>query len=60
MNTIQHALKKLSDGARERDAWIVAQRATGRSLRDIAAECGLSHTQVANIVREHETEGASQ
>lgn len=36
-----------------RDEAIVAYRATGASLRDVAEAAGLSHTAVAKIVARH-------
>lgn len=50
MSELSTAAHKAREWTERRDALIRSARKTGRSLRDIAEEAGISHTAVAKIL----------
>ena len=50
MTELEKAASKAREWTAKRNAIIRAERAAGKPLRAIAAEAGLSHTQIANLV----------
>ncbi len=52
MSDLAHATEQIGKWTRRRNELIRLRRAAGGSLRDIAADAGLTHSGVAKILKE--------